>query len=62
MPLTDVKCRQSKPGEKLLKLSDGGGLQLQVFPNGSKLWRGAYRYNGKQKTFAMGAEGLLGES
>lgn len=55
MPLTDIKCRQSKPGAKLLKLSDGGGLQLHVFPNGSKLWRGAYRYDGKQKTFTMGA-------
>lgn len=60
MPLTDVKCRQCKPGEKLLKLSDGAGLQLHVFPNGSKLWRGAYRYNGKQKTFAMGAYPDLG--
>ncbi|NML62241.1 tyrosine-type recombinase/integrase [Massilia sp. RP-1-19] len=55
MRLTDIKCRQAKPGEKLLKLSDSGGLQLHVFPAGSKLWRGAYRYNGKQKTFAMGA-------
>lgn len=55
MPLTDLKCKQCKPGEKLLKLSDGGGLQLHVFPNGSKLWRGAYRYDGKQKTYAMGA-------
>lgn len=55
MPLTDTKCRQCKPGEKLLKLSDGGGLQLHIFPNGSKLWRGAYRYGGKQKTFSMGS-------
>lgn len=55
MPLTDVKCRQAKPGDKLIKLSDAGGLQLHIFPNGSKLWRGAYRYAGKQKTFAMGS-------
>lgn len=55
MPLTDIKCRQSKPADKLLKLSDGAGLQLHVFPNGSKLWRGAYRYDKKQKTFAIGA-------
>ncbi len=54
MPLTDVKCRQAKPSDKLIKLSDAGGLQLHIFPNGSKLWRGAYRYDGKQKTFAMG--------
>lgn len=55
MPLTDIKCRQAKPCGKLIKLSDGGGLQLHIFPNGSKLWRGAYRYDRKQKTFAMGA-------
>ncbi len=55
MPLTDLKCKRCQPDEKLLKLSDGGGLQLHVFPNGSKLWRGAYRYDGKQKTYSMGA-------
>lgn len=60
MPLTDVKCRQAKPGDKLVKLSDGGGLQLHIFPNGSKLWRGAYRYGGKQKTYAMGSYPGLG--
>ena len=60
MPLTDLKCKQCKPAEKLLKLSDGGGLQLHVFPNGSKLWRGAYRYDGKQKTYSMGAYAEMG--
>jgi len=55
MPLTDLKCRQAKPGEKLIKLSDGSGLQLHIFPNGSKLWRGAYRFDGKQKTYTLGA-------
>lgn len=60
MPLTDVKCRQAKPGDKLQKLSDGGGLQLHIFPNGSKLWRGAYRYAGAQKTFSIGAYPLIG--
>jgi integrase len=55
MPLTDVKCRQAKPGEKLIKLSDGAGLQLHLLPSGSKIWRGAYRYNGKQKTYSIGS-------
>jgi integrase len=31
-----------------------GGLQLWVFPNGSKLWRLAYRFCGKQKLLALG--------
>lgn len=55
MPLTDVKCRQAKPGEKLVKLSDGGGLQLHLLPSGSKIWRGAYRFRGKQKTYSIGS-------
>ena len=54
MPLTDLKCRKQKPGPKLKKLSDMGGLQLWVFPNGSKLWRYAYRFAGKQKLLALG--------
>jgi integrase len=55
MPLTDVKCRQAKPGAKLIKLSDGGGLQLHLLPSGSKIWRGAYRFKGKQQTYSIGA-------
>jgi hypothetical protein len=38
-----------------VKLSDSGGLQLWIMPNGSKLWRVAYRYTGKQKLLALGA-------
>jgi integrase len=38
-----------------LKISDSGGLHLLVQPNGSKLWRLAYRSSGKQKTLALGA-------
>ena len=54
MPLTDAKCRGAKPTEKTQKLSDGGGLFLQVQPNGSKLWRCAYRWDGKQRLAAFG--------
>jgi integrase len=54
MPLTDLSCRSTKPQSALLKLSDMGGLQLWIFPNGSKLWRLAYRFDGKQKTLALG--------
>lgn len=54
MPLTDVLCRNVKPSEKPQKISDGGGLFLLVEPRGSKLWRLAYRYNGKQKTLSLG--------
>jgi integrase len=46
--------RALKPREATFKVSDSGGLFLQVQPNGSKLWRLAYRFQGKQKTAAFG--------
>ncbi|GAB4360253.1 MAG: hypothetical protein Kow0026_22400 [Oricola sp.] len=55
MPLTDTQIRSLKPASKPRKLSDGGGLHLLVSPQGSKLWRMAYRFGGKQKTLAFGA-------
>ena len=52
--LTDFALRNAKPGDKPRRLSDGGGLFLEVRPNGSKYWRMAYRYAGKQKLLALG--------
>jgi integrase len=52
--LTDVLIRKLKPGEKTCKISDGGGLFLQVEPKGGKLWRYSYQFEGKQKTLALG--------
>ena len=54
MALTDLECRKTKATDKLVKLSDMGGLQLWIFSNGSKLWRFAYRFGGKQKSLALG--------
>jgi integrase len=54
MPLKDIIVRNVKPSPRPRKLSDGGGLHLLVQPNGSKLWRLAYRFFGKQKTLALG--------
>lgn len=54
MPLTDTQLRQSKPKAKPFKLSDGGGLYIQIQPKGAKYWRLAYRYAEKQKTLALG--------
>jgi integrase len=54
MKLKDITVRNIKPILKPQKLSDGGGLHLLVQPNGSKLWRLAYRFEGKQKTLALG--------
>ena len=54
MTLTDMEIRAAKPGARLVKLSDGGGLQLWITPDGAKRWRLAYRYAGVQKTLALG--------
>ena len=53
--LNDTKIRQAKARERDYKLSDFDGLQLLVRPTGSKLWRFAYRFGGKQKQLALGA-------
>jgi hypothetical protein len=45
---------QRQAGRKAAKLSDGGGLFLLIQPGGTKLWRLAYRFAGKQKLLAFG--------
>ncbi|WP_338025156.1 Arm DNA-binding domain-containing protein [Burkholderia sola] len=45
-PLTDVKLRQAKAGDKPIKLTDGNGLYLLVKPSGPWLWRYNYRIAG----------------
>ena len=52
--LTDTAIRSAKPGARVVKLSDGGGLQLWVTPQGAKYWRMAYRIGGKQRVLAIG--------
>lgn len=54
MALTDVKIRAAKPRAKPYKLSDGGWLYLLLTPRGSKLWRMAYRFGGREKVLALG--------
>ncbi|HEY2756618.1 MAG TPA: Arm DNA-binding domain-containing protein, partial [Pseudolabrys sp.] len=58
--LTDTECKRTKPTDKPKRLADGGGLYLQIEPNGSRLWRLAYRFGGKQKTLALGTYMLPG--
>lgn len=54
MPLSDTECRNAKGRATPYKLTDGEGMFLMVNPNGSRLWRLAYRFDGKQKTLAFG--------
>ena len=54
MALTDTKLRALKTKSGPYKVSDHEGLHVLISPNGSKLWRLAYRMNGKQKTLSLG--------
>ncbi|MGZ5931945.1 MAG: Arm DNA-binding domain-containing protein [Rhizomicrobium sp.] len=58
MRLSDKACKAS-PRASLEKRSDGAGLQLWVKASGSRLWRLAYRYQGKQKRLALGSYPLI---
>ncbi|MCK7291749.1 tyrosine-type recombinase/integrase [Enterobacter bugandensis] len=48
------KVEAAKGKEKSYKLSDGGGLYLQVEPNGSRYWRMKYRFADKEKRLSFG--------
>jgi integrase len=54
VPLTDAKIRNTKPGEKPIRLNDGGWLYLEIRPSGTKLWRFRYRIAGKENIYAIG--------
>lgn len=62
MPLSDTSIRNAKPGvkpgsertNKPYKLSDAGGLYLEVTPAGGKWWRLKYRFGGKEKRLSLG--------
>lgn len=54
MKLSDISVRKSKPESKAYKLADGGGMYLEIMPNGSKYWRLKYRFDGKEKRLALG--------
>lgn len=55
MKLSDKTCKAAKLRETSYKLFDGGGLFLEITPNGSKLWRLKYRFLGKEKRISLGA-------
>jgi hypothetical protein len=51
---TDVEIRAARSAAKVVKLNDGGGLQLWLTSDGVKHWRLAHRFAGKQKALALG--------
>jgi len=54
MKLSDPAVRKGKAEIKSYKMSDGGGMYLEVMPNDSKYWRFKYRFMGKEKRLALG--------
>lgn len=58
--LNDAKIRAAKARDKAYKLTDSHRLYLLVKPNGSKLWKWNYAYDGKQKTMAFGIYPMVG--
>ena len=54
MKLNEMRVKNAKATGKVTKLFDGGGLMLHINSNGTKSWRLAYRFDGKQKTYVIG--------
>ena len=55
MALKELEVRYAGLRQKDYKLADGEGLYVLVRPNGSKLWRLKYRFEGKEKLLSSGA-------
>ena len=43
--LSPTRVNNAKAKDKLYKLSDGGGLFVEVSPAGQKTWRYQYRFD-----------------
>lgn len=54
MALTDKAIRAAKHADRPVRLFDGGGLYLELAPNGGKWWRLKYRFAGKEKRLSLG--------
>ena len=57
--LTNITVKNTKPKDKMYRLSDGGNLYLEVTPSGGKYWRVFYSFNGKRRQFALGVYPVL---
>ena len=55
VPLSELQVKNAKPKDKPYKLSDGGGLFVEVMPSGSRIWRWKFRQaNGKENALTFG--------
>lgn len=53
--LNATRIAALKPAAKIKKYGDSGGLYLWIYPNGSRLWRFKYFFEGREKSLALGA-------
>jgi len=56
--LVAIAIKQAKSDDKPYSLVDGGGLYILIKPQG-KYWRYNYRFEGKQKTLALGVYPII---
>jgi integrase len=52
--LTPTRIKNAKAKTRLYKLSDGGGLFVEVSPTGQKTWRYQYRFAGVRRDVKIG--------
>ena len=53
--LSDRSSQAAKPKDRIYYKNDGGGLRLQVRPDGSRYWMLRYTWGSKESTHGLGA-------
>lgn len=59
MAISSTQIRAARTRDKKMKLTDGGGLYVEVLPSGRKTFRLVYRLNCRQKDVMLGRFGDL---
>lgn len=54
MGLTVTEIKNAKAASARTKLTDSGGLVLEISPKGVKTWKLQFRHRGKQRTLSLG--------
>src|SRR5690606_615466 len=54
MTLTVREVEAARPGARVYRLYDSGGMYLEVRPSGARLWILRYRYHGREKRISLG--------
>lgn len=53
-PLTEARIKNTKPGQREVRLYDTAGLYLSVMPTGARWWRVKYRLHGRERRAGVG--------